>query len=140
MRLNGWQRIGVVVSVCWFVVGGLWINSAVIDDLGRPAVAEHRRCLDAHSIQPDGTIPADTDWGPCTKRFMAAFPSAVADHWLYAVPYTLIPFQLFGFSFRAWSPLGAGSRPGLLEAITRSIRTRISAVRMNPEPVTREGK
>ena len=26
MRLNGWQRIGVIASVCWAIGGGLWIN------------------------------------------------------------------------------------------------------------------
>jgi hypothetical protein len=24
MRLNGWQRIGIVASVAWFLVGGFW--------------------------------------------------------------------------------------------------------------------
>jgi hypothetical protein len=94
MRLNGWQKIGVVVSVCWFIGGGLWINGIVMDELGAPAVAEHRRCLAARSIQPDGMIPKDTDWGPCSERFTGAFSAAVAGHWYYAVAYTLIPIPI----------------------------------------------
>jgi hypothetical protein len=65
MHLNGWQRIGIVASVCWFIGGGLWINGLVIDALGASARDDYRRCLDARSIQPDGTVPKDTDWGPC---------------------------------------------------------------------------
>jgi hypothetical protein len=117
MRLNGWQRIGVIASVCWFIGGGLWINSIVIEDLGAPAVAEHRRCLDARSIQPDGTVPKDTDWGPCGVRFMAAYKAAVADHWSYAAAYTLVPIPIiwlivYGLvGFERWVRAGFARRP-----------------------------
>ena len=94
MHLNGWQRIGVVASICWFVVGGLWINGLVIDGLGAPARYEFNRCLVARSIQPDGTVPKDTDWGPCEERFSAAFVAATADHWFYAAAYALIPIPI----------------------------------------------
>lgn len=94
MRLNGWQRIGVIASVSWFVIGGLWINSLVIADLGASATANYSACLSARSIQPDGSVPADTDWGPCSKKFAVDFPVAVADHWTYAVVYTAIPIPI----------------------------------------------
>jgi hypothetical protein len=85
MRLSGWQRIGVVLSTLWFIVGGLWVNSWVIDELGAPALARHRQCLEARSIQPDGTIPSDTDWGPCNAAFEREFARAVANHWYWAL-------------------------------------------------------
>ena len=94
MRLGGWQRIGIVASVCWLVVGGFWINSLVIDDLGAPALANYRHCLDTRSVQPDGSIPADTDWGPCSRKFHTDWPTAIADHWFYAAIYTLIPIPI----------------------------------------------
>jgi hypothetical protein len=94
MRLNGWQRIGIVASVCWFVVGGFWINSLVINGLGASVKTEYRHCLDRHSFQPDGSVPADTDWGPCDKKFEADWSAAVADHWSYAAAYTLIPIPI----------------------------------------------
>jgi hypothetical protein len=94
MRLNGWQRIGVVASVCWFLGGGLWIGGIVIDDLSSTVRAEYRRCLDAHSIQPDGTVPKDTDWGPCMRTFEKDFDAAVANHWYYTAAYTLIPIPI----------------------------------------------
>jgi hypothetical protein len=95
MRLGGWQRIGVVLSILWFIVGGLWINSWVIDELGAAAVTQHRQCLEARSIQPDGTIPRDTDWGPCNAAFERDFPRAGANHWYWALAYTLIPIPIF---------------------------------------------
>ena len=112
MRLNGWQRIGVVASVCWFVGGGLWINGLVGDYLGAPVVAELRRCLEARSIQPDGTIPADTDWGPCNKQFQVAFPIAVAGHWFYAAVYALIPIPIVWLIVWGLVALGRWIRAG----------------------------
>jgi hypothetical protein len=32
--LNGWQRIGIVLSVLWAIVGFFWGNSIAIDALG----------------------------------------------------------------------------------------------------------
>jgi hypothetical protein len=104
LQLNGWQRIGIVASICWIVAGGLWINHVVIDDLGAPVGAEYRRCLDSRSVQPDGTIPKDTDWGPCSRKFEAAFGPAVANHWYYAAAYTLIPIPFVWLL--VWGVLG----------------------------------
>lgn len=94
MRLNGWQRIGVVASICWFIGGGLWINGIVIDELTAPVEADLKRCLESRSIQPDGSIPKDTDWGPCNQKFSRDFVPAVANHWYYAAAYTLIPIPI----------------------------------------------
>lgn len=94
LRLNGWQRIGIILTVCWVIGGGLWINGQVIDGLSAAVRGEQRRCIEARSIQPDGTVPKDTDWGPCFERFEAAFPAAVTNHWLYAAAYTLIPIPI----------------------------------------------
>jgi hypothetical protein len=30
VRLNGWQRIGIVLSVIWAIGGGLWGNAIAI--------------------------------------------------------------------------------------------------------------
>jgi hypothetical protein len=90
LRLNGWQRIGIVLSVLWFVIGGLWINSLVLDSMGASAMAEHRRCLDAVTA-----VPNDSSWDEaCGKKFRATYSTAVADHWTYAVVYTLIPIPI----------------------------------------------
>jgi hypothetical protein len=68
MRLNWWQRIGIVLSIAWFIVGSIWINSLVIDELGGPSTIRFRQCVDARSSQPDATKPKDTDWALCSDR------------------------------------------------------------------------
>jgi hypothetical protein len=94
MRLGGWQRIGIVASLCWIIGGGLWINELVIDELSAPASKELRGCLAARSIPPDGPVPVGSDWEPCFHRFSVAFPAAVADHWACAAAFTLIPIPI----------------------------------------------
>jgi hypothetical protein len=36
--LNGWQRIGIVLSVLWATVGLFWGNNLAVDDLGRVGI------------------------------------------------------------------------------------------------------
>lgn len=90
MRLNGWQRLGVVASVAWAIGGGLWINSLVVRSMAVNVNGRYRSCLDARSIQPGGSVPSITDWEPCITEFMHDFPLAVANHWLYAAAYTAL--------------------------------------------------
>jgi hypothetical protein len=100
MHLNGWQRIGIVASVCWIIVGFPWINIQVIDDLARPVSAELARCLDARSVQPNGTVPKDTDWGPCMTKHDRDWELTVkprwAEHYWWTALYTLPPSRLSG--------------------------------------------
>jgi hypothetical protein len=80
MRLNGWQRIGVVLSVIWIVAGGLWTRSVLIESQGEFARTRYRMCLANHSVQPDGSIPADTDWKQCDRQFDADWKRDVTNH------------------------------------------------------------
>jgi hypothetical protein len=41
---KGIKRLGIIASVLWIIVGGLWTRGLVIDDLGRPAAAVLRSC------------------------------------------------------------------------------------------------
>jgi hypothetical protein len=100
MRLGGWQRIGVVLTALWIVAGGLWVNSLVIEQMGAGVTAGLSACLAARSIQPDGSIPKDTDWGPCNRRFDQEWPKAVSGHWTYAIIGTLVPIPVaWGFVY-----------------------------------------
>ena len=94
LHLNDWQRRGIVLSVVWLLVGGVWGNPIGLDELGAGVIAAHRRCLAERSIQPDGTIPKDTDWGPCSAAFERDYPTAVKDHWWYAAGFALIPIPI----------------------------------------------
>ena len=94
VHLNGWQRIGIVLSVVWVIVGGLWGNQFGRDELRAAVVAAHRRCLDERSVQPDGTIPKDTNWGPCNQALSQDYPVAVQGQWWYAVAFAFIPIPI----------------------------------------------
>jgi hypothetical protein len=81
MRLNGWQRIGVVLSVLWVIVGGFWTRGIVIESQSEFARTRYRACLASHSIQPDGSVPADTDWSQCDRQHAIDWQRDVTDHW-----------------------------------------------------------
>jgi hypothetical protein len=86
VRLNGWQRIGIVLSVLWFFVAGFWGNRIALEDLGAGVVATYRLCLE-RSIQPD-------DDTKCNAAFMRDYPAAVESHWWYAAGFALIPIPI----------------------------------------------
>jgi|SRR5258708_9983545 hypothetical protein len=82
MSLNGWQRIGIVVSIVWLIGGGLWGNSVGLSQ-GDHVSQALAQCLAAF-----------TDWAPCSARFEKDWPEAVKYHWHYAAAFALIPIPL----------------------------------------------
>jgi hypothetical protein len=94
MRLNWWLGIGIALSIAWFIVGALWINPRVIDVLGGPATIRFRQCLDARSVQSDGTKPRDTDLAPCSATFNRDYERDISNHWIYALAYALVPIAI----------------------------------------------
>jgi hypothetical protein len=89
----GWYRVGILASVVWAIGGGIWGNSVGIAK-AHWVIAAYKECLEQRSIQPDGSVPSDTDWTPCTLRFNRDYKAAVADHWLYAAMFGLVPILL----------------------------------------------
>ena len=49
-RLNGWQRMGIVLSVVWAIVGGIWGLNLVVD----PIWAEWRFCITQQPVDWEG--------------------------------------------------------------------------------------
>ncbi len=82
MRLNGWQRIGVVVSCLW-AIGGAFLGHDYGIHQGDYVLRALARCLEHQ-----------TDWDPCHQAFSRDWPVAIADHWLYAAVVGLIPIPL----------------------------------------------
>jgi hypothetical protein len=90
--LNGWQRIGIVLSVLWATVGFVWVDHSVAFNIGARFVEEdYDRCLWQRSIQPDGSVPKDTDWQPCINAFDRDWDRAVKYQWITALYFALIP-------------------------------------------------
>ena len=73
MRLNGWQRLGVIASIVWAVIGGF-----LGDDIGIHAGDWASRALLACL-----EMGAQSD-AVCDATFRHDFTAAVANHWYYA--------------------------------------------------------
>jgi hypothetical protein len=56
--------------------------------------ASYARCLEQRSVQPDGSVPKDTDWKPCQVAFERDWGPAVKDHWSYAAASAFIPILI----------------------------------------------
>lgn len=74
MRLNGWQRIGVVASVAWFLVGGFLGNSMVLDDASKlTSRLQLDNCVSANRarlhLKEGESEPYDQVWTPCWGQF-----------------------------------------------------------------------
>ena len=57
MRLNGWQRIGIVASVVWAIGAPIYLDHAAQQDALETFTVVHRACLDAN-IDFDRVPPA----------------------------------------------------------------------------------
>jgi hypothetical protein len=83
-RLNGWQRIGIVLSVVWVIGGGLWGNAIAIRDGGATAETEFGLCLD----KPNHNYDA------CSQTFAKDYAKGVAGHWYAAAFIGLVPIPI----------------------------------------------
>jgi hypothetical protein len=50
-RLNGWQRIGIILSVLWVIIGGFWTREIVFEELYAPAKMVFGSCLESRSTK-----------------------------------------------------------------------------------------
>jgi hypothetical protein len=99
MRLNGWQRIGIVASVVWAIGGPLYLTQRAFDDPLEQSGFVYRVCRDgptdpaicsARSKQAlDEAIQADpmaqVGWGPWAAK--AFIPVLVGWLLVYALVY-----------------------------------------------------
>lgn len=104
LRLNGWQRIGVVVSIAWFFVGGLWSSGLIVEQDGAGAAATYARC-----------IKVNADWEPCRQVFDRDWPVAMKYHWVETAAFAVIPILvswllIYGL-IALWRWIARGFRP-----------------------------
>jgi hypothetical protein len=64
MRLNGWQRIGIVASVVWAIGGPIYVQNAADNEALATFLRVHRACLDANN-----------DFDRCRERAKDAYDS-----------------------------------------------------------------
>jgi hypothetical protein len=82
----GLKRIGIILSVLWVVIGGLWVRGKVLDDMGFLAKLELHNCTTLH--------PDDTD--QCYAKFDAMWQHDVPAVWLNinTAIWTFVPLLL----------------------------------------------
>ena len=85
VRLNGWQRIGVVLSVLWIVVVGFWRNDAIIKSAQETAEAFYNTCVDAHPYPNDQS---------CVDEIWKNFELFSRGHWIDAAFVAFVPILI----------------------------------------------
>jgi len=74
MRLNGWQRIGIVASVIWAISAPIYLDSAAQKDADDRFSRTYRSCRDVPTNDPD----------QCFQRAAAAHDSVPRYHFMSA--------------------------------------------------------
>ena len=83
-RLNGWQRIGMVLSVVWAALGGLWGNHIAIQQNGAVPIAHYKWCISHPNYDDD----------ECSAAFDEEYAVGVRGHWASATMVALIPIPV----------------------------------------------
>jgi hypothetical protein len=83
-QLNGWQRIGIVLSMLWAVAGGLWGNHIAIKEGSAIPIAHYKWCIS----QPD------YDDDECSSTFDEEYAVGVRGHWAFAAMAGLVPIPV----------------------------------------------
>jgi hypothetical protein len=86
MRISGWKRVGVAVSVVWLLAGGYWGNSMGLHR-GDFAVAQFAVCLE-NSENPGNAS------GVCLDQFDKNYAEAIKDHWRQALIVGIAPIPV----------------------------------------------
>jgi hypothetical protein len=81
-RLNGWHRIGIVLSIVWAIA--VWFYARHVDLALHSNVLslEYHRCAD---------LPSEKERANCKERVRHDFESSFQADWLYVAAVALVP-------------------------------------------------
>ncbi|HEX4105586.1 MAG TPA: hypothetical protein VHX92_05090 [Rhizomicrobium sp.] len=85
-RRSRWKRIGIVLSVVWFLAGGYWGNSMGLHK-GDFAVTQFDLCLE-NSANPGNAS------GECLTQFEKGYSEAIKDHWWEGLIMGIVPIPV----------------------------------------------
>jgi hypothetical protein len=94
MRLNGWQRIGIVLSITWFFVGGFWGNKIALDEAGARTSSQLDACVAENKLRFGEYGPYDQVWTPCWNQFRTNFMRNAEGHWWAALVAATVPIPI----------------------------------------------
>jgi hypothetical protein len=112
MRLNGWQRIGLVLSIIWFLVGGFWGNKIALDEAGTRTSSQLDHCVAQNKLRLGEYGPYDQVWTPCWDEWSTNFMRNAEGHWWVALSVGLIPIPIGWVLVYALAYLGRWIRAG----------------------------
>lgn len=87
MRLSGWQRLGVIATGIYFIVGVFYWQHQEFSASMREARAPYNDC-----IKENGTAKVQKD---CNEVWGQAYLSETAGDWSNALWLTILPIPLF---------------------------------------------
>jgi hypothetical protein len=88
MQLNGWQRIGVVVSVAWIIGAGLYQRNADVHRAQAAMTLSYKACTEALRYS------ANQDFGKCMDGASKDFGIWMDGSWANVASTALIPVPL----------------------------------------------
>jgi hypothetical protein len=94
MRLSGWQRIGIVASILWFVVGCFIGNEFAFDDASTRTRLSFDNCVAGNKRRFGEYGPYDKVWTPCWNQYSSQFMKNAEGHWLVALAVAVIPLPI----------------------------------------------
>jgi hypothetical protein len=69
MRLNGWQRIGLVASVIWAVGAPIYMDQAAQREASDRFSESYERCRDIPTNDPERCFKQASDWSHTVPRY-----------------------------------------------------------------------
>lgn len=81
MRLNGWQRIGIVASIAWALGAAIYVRNLQIDSGNRFATTMYTHCMDVTKADP----------GFCLRKFGDDLKVGFTPNWEIVAFYAIAP-------------------------------------------------
>ena len=88
MKLNGWQRIGVVLSIVWIIGAGIYQRHADIQRASDSAGFAFRICSDNEQLKPE------IDLDRCTKEIENSYKIWMVGSWGNVAFFAFVPMLL----------------------------------------------
>lgn len=87
-KLNGWLRIGIVLSVLWITASGIYVNRLVTEDGMKSMKMIYSLCINSGQLD-------DSQAKSCSQKAEEVFEAAVSQRYTDILGISLIPLPIF---------------------------------------------
>jgi hypothetical protein len=119
VKLNGWQRIGIVASVTWILGAGLHTLNSEIEGASKAIASDHIECVSNLAGMTEEARKKGFD--ECNKEASSAFSAAIVSARLEALMVALLPVP-FGWGLGYLAPF-------LVSWVRRGLNNRVDGIR-----------